>query len=115
MRAASGMRTAAEPSVTTKAPTVCAVVASPTAIRSGMIIGASGGMNVGTTANVPSGSLATADHEPGEREPGRAEDVAVYVQGSARPGRRQAEHREREQLPEAEDAEPDHLPGQQVQ
>ena len=54
------MRIAAAASVTANAPTISTVLASPTAIRAGMIIGATGGRNDDTTASVPSGSRLTA-------------------------------------------------------
>ena len=43
--------------MTANAPTISTALASPSAIRGGIVIGAIGGMNEETVASVPSGSL----------------------------------------------------------
>ena len=47
--------------MTASAPTTSSALASPSAIRGGIVIGANGGMNETTRASVPSGSSSTAN------------------------------------------------------
>ena len=81
--------------MTAKAATISSALASPSAIRGGIVIGAAKGMNETTVASVPSGSSSTAKEMKKEtssvRVSGVSTDCSSSWRGTSAPAHANAE------------------------